>query len=567
MPSADGPIAVSKDHLKIVIVGGVAGGMSAATRARRLSESASITVLERGPFVSYANCGIPYALGGVIANDEALILQTPKAFKDRFNVDVYIHTEVVSIDREKRMVGVRTAGTEEVRQIPYDKLILSQGAEPFRPPMLGVSQPNVFTLQTIPDLEAIKSYLKEHSAKSVCIIGGGFIGLEAAENLALLDLNISILEYAPHVFPPIDQDISERIHTELRKHKIDLRLNARISKIDGNSVVLENGSSVPADIILMNTGIRARKALAESAGLACGKTGVTVNSYMQTNDPDIYAVGDMTETSHRIAERSLNLALAGPANRQGRLAADHIFSRAPEGGYKGNVGTSVCKVFDVTIASVGLSVATLKAIGKDPEYVSVHPPDHAGYYPGAHPVSLKVAFCKKTGKLLGAQAVGISGVEKRIDVLATAMQAGMTIFDLEHLELAYAPPYGSAKDPVNMAGFVGSNILRGDSAIIHPDDVTANPSILQDYQVVDVRSPGEFSRGHLPDAVNLPINDLRGLITKLDTGKKVLVYCQVGYRGYLGYRILKQAGFDVVNLDGGYKSVSDGSFKSLMAFD
>jgi rhodanese-related sulfurtransferase len=301
--------------------------------------------------------------------------------------------------------------------------------------------------------------------------------------------------------------------------------------------------------------------LAEKAGLKIGRTGVTVNPFMQTSDPDIYAVGDMIESEHRIAGRALQLALAGPANRQGRLTADNIFGRQIS--YRGNVGTSACKVFNLTVASVGFSVTSLRQMGFDPLWVTVHPPDHAGYYPGSHPMTLKVAFEKETGRLLGAQAIGTAGIDKRIDVLATAMQAGMTMFDLEHLELAYAPPYGSAKDPVNMAGFVGSNLLRGDVSIIHAEDL----KIGQDAaQIVDVRSPGEVSRGYIPSAVNIPLNKLRENISTLDKGRRVVVYCQVGYRGYLAYRILKQKGFDVVNLDGGYKSVLEGGFKALQTF-
>ncbi|KAG9228507.1 FAD-dependent pyridine nucleotide-disulfide oxidoreductase [Amylocarpus encephaloides] len=553
----------TKVPMRIVIVGGVAGGMSAATRVRRLDETASITVFEKGPYVSYANCGIPYALGGVITNDAALTLQSPQGFKDRFNVDVHENMEVLAVHREDRVLDVCAKGSDAIQQFPYDKLILSQGAEPFRPPIRGIDLPNVFTLQTIPDLEKIRQYQAKHGCSRVAIIGGGFIGLEAADALHGLGLQVSIVEAAPHVFPPLDADMAERLHTEIRRNNVNLILNAKIQKIKTNGVVLAEGPPVLADIVLMVVGVRARTQLAEKAGLKVGKTGVSVNSYMQTSDPDIYAVGDMIESEHRIAGRALELALAGPANRQGRLAADNIFSRHMA--YRGNVGTSVCKVFDITVASVGLSVRALRQLGYDPLWITVHPPDHAGYYPGSHAMTLKVAFEKKTGRILGAQVVGIESVDKRIDVLATAMQAGMTMFDLEHLELAYAPPYGSAKDPVNMAGFVGSNLLRGDVRILHVEDLKLGAD--NNSQIVDVRSPAEFSRGHIPSAVNLNLNTLRDNIESLDRKRRVIVHCQVGYRGYLAYRILSQMGFDVVNLDGGYKSIIDGGFTALQTTD
>lgn len=556
-----------KSPIRIVIVGGVAGGMSAATRARRLDEKASITVFEKGPYVSFANCGLPYALGGVIKEEAALILQTPKAFKERFNIDVHDNSEVVAIDTANKTVGVKAAGSETLSQYPYDKLILAQGAEPFRPPVDGIDSPNVFTLQTITDLQNIKSYIASNLIKDVAIIGGGFIGVEVADALHGLGVKVSLIEYTPHIFPLLDADMTEPLQKELRQNGVSLLLNARIQTIiaakggEPGQVTLSSHEPVPADLVIVSVGIRARTALAKQAGLTISKTGVKVNEFMQTSDPEIYAVGDMVETEHRIAERPLNLALAGPANRQGRLAVDNIFGRAMP--YRGNVGTSACKVFGLTIASTGLSVHTLQAMGKKPQWVTVHPPDHAGYYPGSHAITLKVIFDPTTGKLLGAQAVGMAGVDKRIDVLSTALQANMTIFDLEHLELAYAPPYSSAKDPVNMAGFVGSNVMRGDVEIVHPEELSMARLEESGTQIVDVRSASEYVRGHMKGAVNLTLNSLRELMVRLDKKKKVLVYCQVGYRGYLGYRILKQNGFDVVNLDGGFKSVVEGGFTAL----
>ncbi|ORY16467.1 hypothetical protein BCR34DRAFT_597745 [Clohesyomyces aquaticus] len=563
--------------LRLAVVGGVAGGMSFAARARRLSESARITVFEKGPYVGYANCGIPYALGGIISSDEDLILQTPASIKARYNVDILHNTEVVSIDRNAKTVKYKTAGTENVGSIGYDKLILAQGAEPFRPPIPGADNAdNVFTLQTIPDLQAVQAYIAAHGSKSVAMIGGGFIGLEAAESLHALGLKVSIIEYMPHVFPPVDQDIAEPLHDEIRRNGVDLHLNVRIQKIVSPShaakdtspyVLLESGVHVPGDIILLVAGVRPRLTLATSAGLSTSRFGIVTDDHMQSvSDPDIYAVGDMAQTTNRITNSPQNLALAGPANRQGRLVADHVFERDVR--YRGNVGTSVCRIFGVNVGLVGPSVTNLRSnadLKGKIEYVTVHPPSHAGYYPGAIPLTLKLAFStatstsadsgsEKSGKILGAQIIGKEGVDKRIDVLATAIQAGMSVFDLEHLELAYAPPFGSAKDPVNMAGFVASNVLRGDTEIVHAEDL--GPESLQEYQVIDVRSPGEFARGAVVGAKLLPLNELRERLGEVDKRRKVLVYCQVGYRGYLAYRILKNEGFEVVNLDGGSKAVA-----------
>ncbi|KAF8855783.1 FAD-dependent pyridine nucleotide-disulfide oxidoreductase [Acephala macrosclerotiorum] len=547
--------------LRLVIVGGNAGGMSFATRARRLSEKAQITVFETGSYVSFANCGLPYALGGIIKDDKTLTIQTPESLKKRFNIDVHPDSEVVDIDRDGKAVKVKIFGENERKEFHYDKLVLAQGAEPFRPPIEGLDSEHVFTLHTIPDLEQVREYmaLQETKVNNVAIIGGGFIGIEVADALSSPDTKVHILEYTPHVFPQLDSDIAHIIQTELQRNGVEAATNARMQKIEKGSVILENHVPIPADVVVLAVGARARTSLAQKAGLAVGKTGVTVNETMQTSDPNIYAVGDMVETYHRVAQMPMSTALAGPANRQGRLAADNIFGRAVS--YRGNVGTSVCKVFDLTVASTGLSVQTLKKMGRKVEWVTVHPPDHAGYYPGATAITLKVLFDPDTGLLLGAQAVGKNGADKRIDVLSTAIQGNMTIFDLEHLELAYAPPYGSAKDPVNMAGFVGSNVMRGDVEIVHAEEITKLDLI--EKEIVDVRSPKEFANGHLKNAVNIPIEQLRERMEDLNKAREVLVYCQVGYRGYLGYRILKQAGFEVKNLDGGFKLVVEGGFESL----
>jgi NADPH-dependent 2,4-dienoyl-CoA reductase/sulfur reductase-like enzyme/rhodanese-related sulfurtransferase len=567
-----------KMPLRVVIVGGVAGGMSAATRLRRLDETAMITVFEKGLYVSCATSGLPYCLGGVIKDDSALTLQTAESFKALFNIDVYVNTEVVDIDRKGRVVTVQPlGGGEGSSQFFYDKLILSQGAEPFRPSIEGSDLHHVFTFQTIPDLRTIRHFMLEHEVRHVAIVGGGFIGLETAEALNHIDREVTIIEYMPQVFPPIDEDMVGFLHTEIRRHDVRLLLNTRISRIEPGRVVLSDGNLVLADIVILSAGTRANTRLAREAGLKIGKTGVTVNSHMQTSDLDIYAVGDMVETYHRVAkvpsllslrgvyavgdkvetyhrvEVPSQLALRGPANRQGRLAADHICGKSAH--YRGNVGTSVCKIFDLTVASTGLSVKALRAMNQEPLWVTIHPPDHSCHYPGVNSMTLKVIFEKGTGRLLGAQAIGSSGIDKRIDVLSTALQARMRIFDLEHLELSYAPPYSSAKDAVNVAGFVGGNVLRGDVHIIHTENLEIEMS---GAQIVDVRPPEEFNSGHVRGAVNLPIDTLRENVSTLEKGRRLIVYCQVGYRGYLAYRILKQKGFDVVNLDGGYKLLVNG---------
>ena len=557
------PLSTMAQAKNVLIVGGVAGGMSAATRLRRLDETAKITVLEKGPYISYANCGIPYNLGGVIEKESALHLQTVPKIKAWFNVDVHVNTELLRIDRGNNTATVRDNKTGIESTLPYDKLILAMGAEAFVPPIKGVHSKHVFHLQTIPDLQQIEAFIVSNNVRRAAVLGGGFIGLEAAENLRKRGLEVSLFEYGPHVFPLVDGDIAERLDTGLVRNGIDLALNARVLEITDSSIVAEGRDPTPVDLVIVAVGIRARSAIAKEAGLAVGQKGVTVNESMQTSDPDIYAVGDMVETQHLVTGTAVQTALAGPANRQGRLAADHIAGRAVQ--YRGNVGTAVCQVFDQTVGLVGLSTDNLKRAGIEHEYVTVHPPQHASWYPGGTPMTMKVAFEVSSGKILGAQIVGGEGVDKRIDVLATAMRGGLTIEDLEHLELGYAPPYGAAKDAINMVGFVGGNVLRGDVKIVHAAEFADGSLNLKDYQVVDVRSPEEFARGHVKGAVNIPIGGLRERMAELSQDKKILTYCYVGYRGYLAYRVLVQNGFDVVNLDGGFKAVSEGGYKSLQA--
>ncbi|VBB84462.1 Putative NADH oxidase [Podospora comata] len=558
----------------IIIAGGVAGGMSCATRLRRLSEHTPITVLERGPYISYANCGIPYALSGVIPTDDALHVQTPEKITSWFNVDVKINTELVSIDRQNKTVLVndRISGQKDI--MPYDKLVLALGAEPITPKGIEGGDGNqVFHLTTLSDLDSIKEYIKTHSVKTVAVIGGAFIGLEAAENLRLLGLEVTVIERLSHIFPPADADMVYPLEKELNAHGVNLITNATVTKILPQEVELaHSGQQIPAELVIMAAGVRARLSIPQAAGLKTGKTGLTVNEHMQTSDPNIYAVGDMVETPNLLLlgldhpDKNKMLALAGPANRQGRLAADHICGKETK--YRGNIGTWVCKVFGKAVGMTGLSAHQLDEIsGSNHDWVTVHPVNHAGYYPGSCRLTVKIHFDLKNGKLLGGQVTGPenAGVDKQTDVLAVALTAGMTVEDLEHLELAYAPPFGSAKDAVNMAGFVAGNVLRGDVEIVHAADFAFETSkgrrkSLEDYFLLDVRSPKEFASGHIDGAVNIPLGDLRKRLDEVPKDKPIISYCQVGYRGYLGYRILKQDGYDAVNLDGGYRAVFEGGF-------
>ncbi|KAK3319715.1 hypothetical protein B0T19DRAFT_404282 [Cercophora scortea] len=550
----------------IVIVGGVAGGMSCATRLRRLDEHANITVIEKGPFISYANCGIPYALGGIIPRESQLYVQTPDKIHKWFNIDVRTNTELLSIDRTTETVKVRQ--NEQVESLEYDKLVLALGAAPLVPPIEGVKASHVFHLTTIPDLQHIKAYIATHTVTSAVVIGGAFIGLEAAENLKALGLDVTVVEKSSHVFPLADADMAHPIKKELERNGVKVITDTTVTQITAHqsatgAVHLSNHDPISADLVILATGIRGRTDIPAAAGLQVGKTGLSVNKFMQTSDPDIYAVGDMVETYDRVQDRNVRLALAGPANRQGRLAADHICGR--EIAYRGNVGASVCKVFDQAIGQVGVSGAQLDLAGVHHECVTVHPAHHAAYYPGAQKLIIRLHFETGTGKLFGAQVTGTESVDKQTDILAVALQAGMTVEDLEHLELAYAPPFGGAKDPVNMAGFVAGNVVRGDVKIVHAADFATGKLRLEDYQVLDVRSPSEFAGGHVAGAVNINLGELRERVGELDKAAKVLVYCFVGYRGYLAHRILTQEGFDVVNLDGGFRSVVEGGFdRNLM---
>lgn len=534
--------------MKIVIVGGVAGGASCAARLRRLDENAEIVLFERGQHISFANCGLPYYIGQVIREEGHLLVQTPEGMNTRFKIDVRTESEVVAIDRKARSVTVKNLATGEEYTESYDKLVLSPGASPIRP--AGLTAPNVFTLRNIPDTFAITSYADRSQAKRAVVVGGGFIGIEMAENLTERGIAVTLLELAPQIMPPLDPEMASYLHKHLKEHGVDLRLSTGLASVseDGKTAVLTDGTSIATDLVTLGIGVRPETKLAADAGLAIGITGgIRVNEYLQTSDPDIYAVGDAIEVTDYITRRPALIPLAGPANKQGRIAANNIAGR-PEV-YKGTQGSSVLKVFDMTAASTGASEKSLKRAGIAYEKSYTHSLSHAGYYGGATLITLKLLYAPHTGKLLGAQAVGRSGVEKRIDVLATAIRAGLSVFDLEELELTYAPPYSSAKDPVNMGGYVASNLVKGDSAAIHWDEIGKDKS----GYLVDVRTAYEYKRGTIADAVNIPVDELRDRLGELPKDKPIHIICQVGLRGYIAYRILEGNGFTgMKNLSGGY---------------
>ncbi len=539
---------------RIVIVGGVAGGASAAARARRISEDAEIVLFERGQHVSFANCGLPYHIGGIIPQRQRLLIQTPEGLRKRFRIDVRTRHEVVSIDRQSRSVTVRDLQTARESSQPYDALILSPGAEPVRPPIPGVDHARVFTLRNMADMDAIQAALDNKGVDRAVVVGGGYIGLEMVEALRQRGVGVTLVELAEQVFVAADPEMVAPIHQQLEMQGVDLRLGTSITAIqeagEKLSAVLSTGETVECGLVIMAVGVRPEVTLARDAELEIGPSGgIVVDSGMRTSDPNIFAVGDAVEVTHLVSGQKALIPLAGPANRQGRIAADNAFGR--ETTYSASQGTAICKVFDLAIGMTGLSEKALKVAGIVYEKVYVHPSSHAGYYPGAKPLSLKLLFSPEDGKILGAQAVGAEGIDKRIDVLAVALRAGLTVRDLAEQELSYAPPYGSAKDPVNYAGFVATNVLDGLVELCHVDDML-NPR--DDQCLLDVRTPGETEAGTIPGALNIPVDDLRERLGELPQGKQLLVFCQVGLRGYLACRILSQNGFECRNLTGGYKT-------------
>lgn len=539
---------------RILIVGGVAGGASAAARARRLDENAKIILFERGPHVSFANCGLPYHIGGQIKERDRLLVQTPEGLHKRYRLDVRTQTEVLSIDREKCEVVARDLrrGTETRER--YDALILSPGAEPIRPPIPGIESRRVLTLRSIPDMDAIIAALKDETAKSAVVVGGGYIGLEMAEALRERGLQVTLVELLNQVMAPADPEMAAPLHQELKLHGVDLRLGTSVTGFrdeEGKlSVQLSTGETLRAGLAILAIGVRPETKLAREAGLKLGpRGGIAVDEHMRTSDPNILAVGDAVEVADFVANTPSLIPLAGPANRQGRIAADAAFGRSTS--YMKTQGTAICKVFGLAIGITGLSEKALKKLNRPYEKIYIHAASHAGYYPGAQPLSLKLLFDPKDGKVLGAQAVGADSVDKRIDVLAVAIRAGLTVYDLEDLELSYAPPYGSAKDPVNYAGFVAANVLRGDVRLCSVDEML-NPR--EDQKLLDVRTPAEVQAGTIPGAVNIPVDALRDRLNELPRDKEYLVTCQAGLRGYVACRIMSQRGYRCRNLSGGYKT-------------
>ncbi len=540
--------------MKVVIIGGVAGGATAAARLRRLDEGAQIVVLERTGYVSYANCGLPYYVGDVITDRAKLTLQTPESFRARFDIDVRVRHEAVSIDRAARTVTVRDIGRGEVYTESYDKLILSPGARPVVPDLPGVDGDRLFTLRTVEDTFAIHDFIERTGARSATVVGAGFIGLEMAENLRERSMDVTLVQRGAHVLPVVDADMAALLHNALRDAGVDLRLNAHVNGFERTSgairTLVEGGEAVESDLVVLSIGVAPESALARDAGLELGVRGsILVDASMRTSDPDIYAVGDAVQVAHGVTGAPALIALAGPANRQGRIAADAICGI--ERSYPGSLGSSVLKLFGTTVASTGLTERAAAAAGIDADAVILSPADHATYYPGARTMVLKVVFERAGGRILGAQAVGASGVDKRIDVIAVAIRAGMDADGLADLDLAYAPPYSSAKDPVNMAGFMIQNILEGRVEQVRWAE--ALEAARSDGAVlVDVRTDAEFARGHVEGALHIPVDELRARMGELPRGRRLLVSCQSGLRSYLACRILTQHGYDCANVAGGF---------------
>jgi NADPH-dependent 2,4-dienoyl-CoA reductase/sulfur reductase-like enzyme/rhodanese-related sulfurtransferase len=542
---------------RVVIIGGVAGGMSCATRVRRLSEAAQITVLERGAYPSFANCGLPYHIGGEIEQRGKLLVQTPENLLKRFNLDVRVLNEATAIDRERKVVSVRRVESGETYELPYDALVLAMGAGPLRPRIPGIDRAGLFTLRNITDMDAINAWIADKAPAQAVVVGGGYIGLEMAEQLARRGLKITVVEALPQVMAPLDPEMAELLHAELHQHQIDLVLGDAVAGFEDGAtagqtrVVLKSGRAVDGGLVILGLGVRPDVELARAAGLELGERGgLRVDEHLRTSDPAIYAVGDAIEVRDRMTDQWAVIPLAGPANRQGRIAADNMFGIASA--YHATQGTAVLRLFELTAACTGANEKTLRRNNLPYEAVHLHPASHASYFPGAQPMALKMLFNPADGKLLGAQAVGRDGVDKRIDVFATALAAGMTVDDLAELELAYAPPFGSAKDPVNLAGMIGQNIRAGLVRQIQWDEVAAlDPAT---HQILDLRDPGELAAGRIPNSINIPLPELRGRLAELPRDKTIIAHCASGQRSYFATRVLTQHGFKVRNLSGSFKT-------------
>jgi NADPH-dependent 2,4-dienoyl-CoA reductase/sulfur reductase-like enzyme/peroxiredoxin family protein/rhodanese-related sulfurtransferase/TusA-related sulfurtransferase len=544
--------------MKYVIVGGVAGGATTAARIRRISEEAEIILIEKGKYISYANCGLPYYIGDVIQDRNKLFVQTPASFGGRFNVDVRVENEVMSIDKDKKEIVVRRNDGSKYKE-SYDKLLLSPGAYPIVPNMKGVENEGVFVLRNVTDTDRIKNYISTNNIKRAVVVGAGFIGLEMAENLAEIGAEVTIVEKANQVMAPIDFSMAAHVHQHLLAKGVNLELEQSVEKIEKKgytiNAILDNGKTIETDIIILSIGVRPENTLALDAGLKIGETsGIWVNDYLQTSDENIYAVGDAIEFPHPITKKPWLNYLANPANRQGRIVADNmVFGNKIK--YEGAIGTSIAKVFDLTVASTGLAAKKLKQLGIEYLSSTTHSNSHAGYYPDSLPLTIKLVFEPKTGRIFGAQGVGFDGVDKRIDQIALLIKKGGTIYDLMELEHAYAPPYSSAKDPIAIAGYVASNILNGTMQVASWREV--KEADRSQVLILDVRTPMEFAMGSVPGALNIPVDSLREGLSRLPKDKRIYLYCAIGLRGYLAYRILSQHGFnDIRNLSGGYKTFS-----------
>lgn len=541
--------------MKVVIVGGVAGGATAATRIRRLDENAQIIVFERTGYISYANCGLPYYISGVIEDDEDLTLQTPNSFWDRFRIDVRVKQEVIDINVEKKTVTVQEIENGQVYEESYDKLILAPGARPVSPNLPGINHKRVFSLRTVEDTFQIRQFVEEYKPKSAVMVGGGFIGLEVAENLCDLGIQVTIVQRTNQLMNTLDYDMATMVHAKLRSKGIALKLGGNVigfeEEADSLNILLKDDVSIKTDMVLMAIGVSPETSLAKKAGLTLGiKNAIVVNDKMETSVPDIYAVGDAVSVKHSITGSDVVIALAGPANKQGRIAADNICGF--ESCYKGSMGSSVIKIFDMTVASTGITERAAKEAGINYDKVILSPSSHAGYYPGAKVMIMKLMFERESLKILGAQIVGRDGVDKRIDVIATAINAGMKANQLKDLDLAYAPPFSSAKDPVNMAGFMIENIATGKIKQFHWDELEHLP-IDESITLVDTRTEKEHFSGHVKGFINIPVDDLRDRLDEIDKAKPVYVMCQSGLRSYIACRILTQNGYDCYNFSGGYR--------------
>jgi len=586
MPVPKNAAAPGHGKPRLLIVGGVAGGASAAARARRLSESAEIIMYEKGPYVSFANCGLPYYVGDVIKEESKLLVSSPEVFRNRFNIKVHSCAEVTAVDPKARTITVKYSDGREVEE-PYDKLILSPGARAIKPPIPGIDLPGIFTLRTIPDSRKVKEWIEERSAKSAVVVGGGFIGMEMAENLVELGLKVTLVEGASQIIPPMDGDMVVPMQQAAEAAGVKVALNQMVQsfRADGGSdsimVQTSTGNEHEGDIVILGMGVKPRTELAQSANLKIGKKGgITVDEHMRTSDPNIYAAGDAVETVDYVTGEVVVLPLAGPANRQGRISADNALmdffeAEAADGGgaaitrpewvgrphprFRGVQGTAVCGAFGVVTATTGASEKTLQRLGIDYDVVKLHPVQHVSYYPGAKPIHIKLVFAKSDGRVLGAQAVGAEGAERRIDVFAAAIQAKQTVYDLEEMELCYSPQFGAAKDPVNMAGMIASNHLRGDSPVVdwETELELVKEGANRESLLVDVREPGEFANESIPGAVNFPLSQLRDRVLELAAtadGRRVHVHCGVGLRAYYAARVMRMNGIDAYNLTGGMTS-------------